>query len=116
MPKPGFMVSEVYRNLFRKRATILYPFKERELVHLPEGFRGRIVFHRDKCIGCRICFMVCPARAIEMVKDEKGLRPVFHIYRCIYCGQCAENCPRKAIEMSDIFENIAFDKKTLVVK
>ncbi|OYT28673.1 MAG: ferredoxin [Thermofilum sp. ex4484_82] len=116
MPKPGYMIGEVYKNLLKKRATILYPFKEKELVHLPEGFRGKLVFHRDKCIGCQMCFRVCPAQAIKIIEDEKGKRPVFFMYRCIYCASCAEYCPVKAIEVSNVFENIAFDKETLVVK
>lgn len=116
MKFPGYFVVEVLRNLFKKRATILYPYREVEKIHLPEGFRGRIEFNREKCIGCQLCSRVCPAKAIEVIEDEKGKRPVFLIYRCIYCGQCAEVCPTKAITLSKVFENIALRKEDLVVR
>ena len=116
MKVPGRLITEALKNLFRKRATILYPYRELDKIHLPEGFRGRIEFDRAKCIGCQLCFKVCPAKAIEMTEDEKGKRPIFYIYRCIYCAQCVEVCPTKAIGMSKIFENIALRKDDMVVK
>ena len=116
MKIPGYFIVEALKNLFKKRATILYPYREVEKIHLPEGFRGRIVFHRDKCIGCQLCSRVCPAKAINVIEDERGKRPIFLIYRCIYCGQCAEVCPVKAIELSKTFENIALRKEDLVVR
>jgi len=116
MKVPGRLVAEALKNFFRKRATILYPYRELNKIHLPEGFRGRIEFDRAKCIGCQLCFRVCPAKAIEMIEDEKGKRPIFYIYRCIYCAQCVEVCPTKAIGMSKIFENIALKKDDMVVK
>jgi len=116
MRLPGYFIAEALRNLFKKRATILYPYREAEKVHLPEGFRGRIEFNREKCVGCQLCSRVCPAKAIEVIEDEKGKRPVFLIYRCIYCGQCVEVCPTKAITLSKEFENIALRKEDLVVR
>jgi len=113
---PGYFIVEALKNLFKKRATILYPYREVEKVHLPEGFRGRISFNREKCIGCQLCSRVCPAKAIEVIEDEKGKRPVFLIYRCIYCGQCAEVCPTKAIKLTNVFENITLKKEDLVVR
>jgi formate hydrogenlyase subunit 6/NADH:ubiquinone oxidoreductase subunit I len=116
MRVPGRFLVEALKSLFRDRATVLYPYGELDKIHLPEGFRGRIEFDRVKCVGCQLCFRVCPAKAIEMVEDEKGRRPIFNIYRCIYCAQCAEVCPTKAISMSSIFENIALRKEDMVVR
>ena len=110
------MFKELYKHLFKKRATVLYPFKERELVHIPEGYRGKISFYRDRCIGCGICATVCTSGACEMTTDEKGKRPIFYLDRCTFCSQCAESCPKNAIELTKDFEIIAFDRKTLVVK
>jgi len=108
------MMVEVLANLFKRRATVLYPLEERR--DAPAGFRGKLGFERDKCIGCRMCWRVCPAAAIDMVKDDKGVRPVFKIYRCIYCYQCVEVCPTKAIRPGGGYENIALDKERLMVK
>ena len=113
---PGYFIAEALRSLFKKRATILYPYREVDKIHTPDGLRGKIEFDREKCIGCQLCCRVCPAKAIEVIQDEKGKRPVFLIYRCIYCGQCAEVCPTKAIILTKIFENIALKKEDLVVR
>ena len=116
MKVPGYFAKEALKHLFKERATVLYPYREAERIHLPEGFRGKISFDREKCIGCQLCSRVCPAKAIEVIKDEKGARPVFLVYRCIYCGQCAEVCPKGAIELTKEFENIALKKEDLVVR
>lgn len=110
------MFGEVSRHLLRKRATILYPFKERELVPLPKGYRGKISFNRDLCVGCTLCAKDCPSNACEITKDERGNRPVFHLDRCCFCGQCEETCPRRAITLTTEFELAAYDRSALVVR
>ncbi len=107
---------ELLKQLFKKRATILYPFKEREKVHNPEGFRGKIAFYRKKCIGCGLCFRVCPSETIEMIEDEKGKRPRFYLDRCTHCQQCEEVCPRKAIELTQFYESVGFDRKLMILE
>lgn len=109
------MLSELLKNLFKKRATILYP-EERDKVHVPEGYRGKLEFYREKCIGCTLCYQVCPSYTIEIITDEKGKRPVFNLARCTYCGQCEDICPTKSIHLTKQFEVISLDKKDLVVK
>jgi formate hydrogenlyase subunit 6/NADH:ubiquinone oxidoreductase subunit I len=110
------MLNEIYKHLFKKRATILYPFKERELINIPEGLRGKHSFNRDLCIGCGLCQRDCPSGAIEMVEDEKGKRPIFLLDRCLFCAQCEEICPRKAIKLTKEFEIVAYDRSTLILK
>ena len=110
------MIREVYRHLFKKRATVLYPFKEREKVHLPTDFRGKLAFYRERCIGCGLCFRVCPSETIEMITDEKGKRPIFYLDRCTFCAQCEEICPVDAIEMTTDFEFVGFDRKETLLK
>lgn len=116
MKLPGYFASEALRSLAKKRATILYPYREVEKVHLPADFRGKIEFVKEKCTGCMLCARVCPAKAIEVVEEGKRKMPIFLIYRCIYCGQCVEVCPRGAISMGKVFENIALRKESLVVR
>ena len=41
MIKPGKMFSEVMNNVFRKPATVLYPFVKTEK---PDKFRGKLEF------------------------------------------------------------------------
>ncbi|MCC6049425.1 MAG: 4Fe-4S binding protein [Thermofilum sp.] len=106
------LVFDVITNLFRKRATVLYPEERKEE---PGTFRGVLGFERSLCIGCGLCWRVCPASAIEASRDEKGARPVFHLDRCIYCYLCVEVCPRKAIKASSRRAPAVEDKRKLEV-
>ena len=54
------------------------------------------VLHKDKCINCMICFMVCPDSSI-LVEDGKMIG--FNYDHCKGCGLCAHECPKDAIEM-----------------
>jgi len=103
---------DVLTNLLRRRATILYP-KERK--GEPATFRGVLAFDRSLCIGCGLCWKVCPASAIEASKDERSARPVFHLEKCIYCHLCVEACPRKAIKASALRPHAVEDKSELRV-
>jgi formate hydrogenlyase subunit 6/NADH:ubiquinone oxidoreductase subunit I len=113
------MTGEVYKHLFRKRATILYPFKERELIPIPKGLRGKLAFDLEKCVGCGMCFRVCPSETIEMIDDEtkKRLkRPIFRLDRCTFCAQCEDVCPTHAILMTNNFELAGFDRRQMLLK
>ena len=120
MPTPmGF---ELIRQLFRKPFTNCFPVKyypnketvtglmdkvekgEAKInapVEVPKKFRGKIVYEREKCIGCRLCVRVCPARAIEFLSEEKKIK--IRIDRCIFCSQCNDVCPVKCLHMSENF-------------
>ena len=43
-------------------------------VETPEGFRGKIVYDKEKCIGCKLCIKVCPTNAIEFKEKEKKIK------------------------------------------
>ena len=51
----------------------------------------------DKCIGCGLCAIVCPANVFD--RDEKIKKSIVaHLDTCQACGACVENCPTEAIE------------------
>ncbi|MCD6236220.1 MAG: 4Fe-4S binding protein [Thaumarchaeota archaeon] len=102
---------EALRNIFRKPSTVQYPFERREPA---EGLRGKPVWNMDKCIGCGICSMVCPVKAVEMIGKGKEAIIKHYLYRCIYCAQCAESCPVKAITMTTEFELSGSDKSAMI--
>ena len=107
------MLVEVLRSIFRKVATTTYP-KTRP--HTPEKFRGKIAFHAEKCIGCRMCVRDCPANAIEIVKiGEKRFEARFDLARCIYCAQCVDSCLKKVLESTKEFELASLDRAQLKV-
>ncbi len=104
------------RHLFRKKATVRYPEKQREFSPI---YRGMHVLKRDdhgaeRCTACGLCAVACPAEAITMTAAER-VRGEEHLYReekyasvyeinmlrCIFCGLCEEACPKEAIFLTD---------------
>lgn len=46
------------------------------------------------CIGCRLCYSVCPQKCIDISK-----KPVVIMQNhCLHCGKCAEICPKQVIK------------------
>ncbi len=85
------------------RVTLPYPFKP---AAVPARFRGRPIFHPEKCIGCAGCANNCPAREILVLDPCQEVRIIKYIgRRCTYCGRCADVCPEGAITMSQEFES-----------
>jgi len=114
--KIAVLLPEVLRSLFKKTATVDYPFKKLEV---PEGFRGTPFLHPELCIACGACERDCPAEAIEITPVggvEKTFKMVIHNDRCIHCAQCVDSCPttpKKAMDMDAAFEIAAFDRHNL---
>jgi NADH-quinone oxidoreductase subunit I len=104
------------RHLFRRKATIRYPEKTREVSPV---WRGQHVLKRDengaeRCTACGLCAVACPAEAITMTAAERqpGEEKLFreekyaevyeiNMLRCIFCGLCEEACPKEAIFLTD---------------
>lgn len=113
MKWPGKMVGEVLRHLLKKPATVHYP---RERLDMPQGYRGKIVFSSEKCIGCKLCQRDCPAAALEIKKvGEKQFEAVFNLDRCIFCSQCVDSCNKNALETTNEFELAQIERNELKV-
>jgi len=109
----GAILGSVLGSLFRKPATIGYPF---EAFVMPRDFRGQPKFISEKCSGCRLCIRDCPSQAITITKvGEKRFEATLDVGRCVYCGQCEETCPRQAVKLSTDFELARLDPKTMKV-
>ncbi|WP_333819498.1 NuoI/complex I 23 kDa subunit family protein [Ohtaekwangia sp.] len=109
-------VAITIKHLFRKKATVKYPEKQREISDI---WRGQHVLKRDekgaeRCTACGLCAVSCPAEAITMVAAErkKGEENLYreekyaatyeiNMLRCIFCGLCEEACPKEAIFLTD---------------
>ena len=51
-------------------------------------------FVGQKCIGCKLCYSVCPQKCI----DVSGKPVVIDQNHCLHCGRCAEICPKQCIQ------------------
>lgn len=111
------------RVMFRKKPTIRYP---EEKTPLSPRFRGMHALMRDgngeeRCIGCKLCESICPAKAIMIETGEREddgsrrtVRYEIDQSKCIFCGLCEEACPVGAIVEIPMFEYIADEKGDLV--
>ncbi|MCD7809598.1 MAG: 4Fe-4S binding protein [Erysipelotrichaceae bacterium] len=45
------------------------------------------------CIGCKLCYSVCPQKCIDISKKPV----VIDQSHCLHCGRCAEICPKQTI-------------------
>lgn len=50
-------------------------------------------FVTDGCIGCKMCYKVCPQKCIDITKKPV----VIQQEHCLHCGRCAESCPKQVI-------------------
>ncbi|CAM8638401.1 NuoI Formate hydrogenlyase subunit 6/NADH,ubiquinone oxidoreductase 23 kD subunit (chain I) [Burkholderiales bacterium] len=100
------------KNLFRRKITLQYP---EEKTPMSPRFRGLHALRRypngeERCIACKLCEAVCPAKAItiESTVREDGSRRTtrydIDLTKCIFCGFCEESCPVDSIVETNIHE------------
>ena len=101
-----------FSYMFRRRATINYPYEKGPL---SPRFKGEHALRRypngeERCIACKLCEAVCPAQAITIEAEPRAdgsrrtTRYDIDMTKCIYCGLCEEACPVDAIVEGPNFE------------
>ena len=112
---PGKMLKQVLGSIFKKPATTRYPFRKKES-DMPDRFRGKLLFHPEMCIGCKMCMRDCPANAITIRKiADKEFEADIDLGKCIYCAQCVDICPKKALEATKSFELASLSREKLKI-
>ncbi len=53
-----------------------------------------IFIDEEKCVACRACEKICPAKAISVNKKAR-----IDYFKCIACFACVNICSRKAIKI-----------------
>lgn len=55
---------------------------------------------QKKCIGCKLCFEVCPSRCIGIMENEENKTKAYvkDKDKCIECSACRLNCPVNAVD------------------
>lgn len=102
MIRPGKMIRQVLSSLGKKPATENYPYTK---PWVPEGFRGKLKFTPERCVGCMLCVKDCPSKAIAIRKvGDKKYECQIDLAKCIYCAQCVDSCNKKALESTPEFE------------
>ena len=122
-------VAITIKHLFRRKATVKYPEKQREIADV---WRGQHVLKRDdkgaeRCTACGLCAVSCPAEAITMVAAErkKGEENLYreekyaatyeiNMLRCIFCGLCEEACPKEAIFLTDRIVSTDYERNGFI--
>ena len=67
----------------------------RDTILIGKGEKIQIgYFVGQKCIGCKLCYSVCPQKCI----DVSGKPVVIDQNHCLHCGRCAEICPKQCIQ------------------
>lgn len=76
---------------------------------------NQCIFHRveidlEKCDGCKLCTVICPASALELF-DERGKKKarVKDSFRsCISCNNCQAVCESGAIRATRHYDFIGY--------
>ena len=111
-------IKEAITQLFSKPSCNMYPFVP---VEAAPKYRGRIVYHADRCIACGMCERVCAggaiSRTIEQLPDEQGEKITlsFDLGSCTFCSHCADFCSRDAIELTQDYHMVGRTDGDLIV-
>jgi formate hydrogenlyase subunit 6/NADH:ubiquinone oxidoreductase subunit I len=64
----------------------------------------------DKCDGCKLCTLVCPANVLELVgeRGQKKARVKDSVRGCISCNNCHAICSNGAIAATQSYDFVGY--------
>ncbi|MDG7039927.1 MAG: 4Fe-4S dicluster domain-containing protein [Nitrososphaerota archaeon] len=94
------------------RMTLNYPD---ESMNLKDNYRGFFAVKDKTCIGCSLCEIVCPPKAISMLDlsdagGKKKKRPMIDWGLCIFCYFCVDICPTDAFQTSQVHDKAFYSE------
>jgi heterodisulfide reductase subunit A-like polyferredoxin len=60
--------------------------------------QGKIYFIDHTCIGCQVCRMFCPGKAIRFGDCQNEIDQK----KCLHCGTCYNECPICAVSETEL--------------
>ena len=62
----------------------------------------------ESCIGCQACVEVCPAHAVDFIRNTWGEgRAIVNTDKCLSCGICSKICPAFNADFEDVPEHVS---------
>lgn len=106
------------KNVTKKPVTRQYP---EESMPIAKRSRGMLSLDLEDCIGCELCYKICPADAIRMQKldvhfahNARDEAPAIDFNKCIFCGLCSEICPPQVLHHTHKFDISTASREDLV--
>jgi ferredoxin len=59
---------------------------------------GKLYFINRTCIGCQVCRMLCPGKAIRFGDCQNEIDQK----KCLHCGTCYNECPICAVSETQL--------------
>ncbi len=73
----------------------------------------RVTIDLDKCDGCKLCTLVCPANVLELYGDkgDKTARVKESSRGCISCNNCHAICENGAIQATQSYDFLGYYRR-----
>jgi formate hydrogenlyase subunit 6/NADH:ubiquinone oxidoreductase subunit I len=70
----------------------------------------RVTVDLDKCDGCKMCTLACPAGVLEHYgpKGHKKVRVKESVRGCVSCNNCHAICEKGAIEATQYYDFVGY--------